>query len=319
MHGIQWPENTHTLVSFDENDDAGVYQVSKDLAVVQTVDFITPVVDDPYIFGQIAAANSLSDIFAMGARVHTVLNLVMYDSCNVTKAMLNDILRGGLDKIREAGGTVLGGHTIEDIEMKYGLAVTGLVHPKKYIRNNTSKPGDRLILTKPLGIGAITTAVKNEKAPQSAVDKAIFHMTFLNNIASEIAVEIGVSAMTDITGFGLLGHVYEMMHEGVSIELDHEAIPIIEEAYALAEMDSFPGGSKRNMNYFSQFVNFHDVSLSEGEKLLLFDAQTSGGLLLSVPEKKVKQLREKLHLAGINWAAEIGNVRESDTQTIKVR
>jgi len=318
MQGIDWIENAQTLVGFDENDDAGVYQISDDLAIVQTVDFITPVVDDPFIFGQIAAANSLSDIFAMGARVHTVLNLVMYDSCNVTKTMLNDILRGGLDKIKEAGGTVLGGHTIEDIEMKYGLAVTGLVHAKKYIRNNTTKPGDRLILTKPLGIGAITTALKNEKAPQSAIDEAIFHMTFLNKQASEIAVEVGVSAMTDITGFGLVGHLYEMTHEGVSIELDRSAIPIIKEAHALAAIDSFPGGSKRNMQYYSQFVTFNKPTLSEGEKLLLFDAQTSGGLVISVPRKKAKKLLEKLHSVGIGWATEIGEVEENELQKIRM-
>ena len=184
MHGIEWQKNACTLVSFDANDDAGVYKISDDTAIVQTVDFITPVVDDPYIFGQIAAANSLSDIFAMGARVHTAMNLVMYDSCNVTQEMLNDILRGGLDKVKEAGGVVLGGHTIEDIEMKYGLSVTGLVHPAKYVRNNTTQPGDRLILTKPLGMGVITTALKNGKAPQSAIEKAIFHMTHLNKTAS---------------------------------------------------------------------------------------------------------------------------------------
>jgi selenide,water dikinase len=316
MHGIEWQKNAHTLLSFDANDDAGVYQVSDDVAIVQTVDFITPVVDDPYIFGQIAAANSLSDIFAMGARVHTVMNLVMYDSCNVTQDMLNAILRGGLDKIQEAGGVVLGGHTIEDIEMKYGLSVTGLVHPDAYVRNNTTQPGDRLILTKPLGMGVITTALKAGKAPQSAIDKAIFHMTSLNKTASEVAVQLGVHAMTDVTGFGLLGHLYEMTHEGVSIEIEHKAIPIIEEAHALAELGTFPGGSKRNMKYYSQFVAFADPSLSEGEKLLLYDAQTSGGLLIAVAQDKADTLLESLRGAGIEWCAEIGKVYENKIREI---
>jgi len=308
MHGIEWQKNARTLVSFDVNDDAGVYQVSDDVAIVQTVDFITPVVDDPYTFGQIAAANSLSDIFAMGAQVHTVMNLVMYDACNVTHDMLKEILRGGLDKIQEAGGVVLGGHTIEDIEMKYGLSVTGLVHPNKYVRNNTTQPGDRLILTKPLGMGVITTALKEGKAPQKAIDKAIFHMTYLNKTASEIAVKLGAHAMTDVTGFGLLGHLYEMTHAGVSIEINHKAIPIIEEAHAFAELGTFPGGSKRNMKYYSQFVEFVDTSLSEGEKLLLFDAQTSGGLLIAVADENVETLLRSLREAGIEWCAEIGKV-----------
>ena len=310
MHGIEWQKNARTLVNFEENDDAGVYQVSDDMAIVQTVDFITPVVDDPYTFGQIAAANSLSDIFAMGALVQTVLNLVMYDSCSVTQEMLNDILRGGLDKIQEAGGIVLGGHTIEDIEMKYGLSVTGLVHPAKYIRNNTTQPSDRLILTKPLGMGVITTALKAGKAPQKAIEKAIFHMTFLNKTASEITVKIGAHAMTDVTGFGLLGHLYEMTHDGVAFEIDHQAIPIIGEAHALAELGIFPGGSKRNMKYYSQFVEFKNTSLSEGEKLLLFDAQTSGGLLIAVPEEKAEKLLELLRKAGLEWCVEIGRVRK---------
>ena len=228
MNGLKYPISPNTLVDFKTNDDSSVYKISDDIAMVQTVDFITPVVNDPYKFGQIAAANSLSDIFAMGAKVHTALNIVAYDNCHITKEMLHEILQGGLDKVKESGGVILGGHTIEDLEMKYGLSVTGIVHPKKFVRNNSIKSGDKIILTKPIGLGVITTGIKADMAPQSAIDKAAFHMSFLNKIASEIAIEIGVNAMTDVTGFGLLGHLYEMTNNSASVHLELNSIPIIE-------------------------------------------------------------------------------------------
>jgi len=301
-----------------DNDDSGVYKITDDIAIVQTVDFITPVVDDPYIYGQIAAANSLSDIYAMGAKVNTILNIVAYDNCHLTKQILHDILHGGMDKIREAGGVVLGGHTIEDIEMKYGLSVTGTVHPGKVLRNNTIKAGDRIILTKPLGMGVITTSLKAEMAPKSAVDKAIFHMSSLNKTASELAVEIGVSAMTDVTGFGLLGHMYEMINKQTSIELDHARIPIIEEAFDLAKSSLFPAGTIHNTDYYSSHVVFKNSSIEEYKRTLLFDAQTSGGLLISVPKEKADLLLDKIRSAGIEWAAVIAEVTDSTEHNIVV-
>jgi selenide, water dikinase len=316
MQGLEYPSSKNTLVSFESSDDAGVYKISDDCAIVQTVDFITPVVDDPFLYGKIAAANSLSDVFAMGAKVHTALNMVAYDSCNVTKEMLNEILQGGLEKIKEAGGVLLGGHTIEDLEMKYGLSVTGLIHPNKILRNNTIKPGDKIILTKPLGTGVITTAIKADLAPKSAIDKAVFHMSFLNKTASEIAVDIGVNAMTDVTGFGLIGHLFEMTRENVSVQLDCNSIPIINEAYEMAELGMFPAGSYNNREHFSHYIEYNKKLILDDKIMLMFDAQTSGGLLISVAKDKAANLLDKIKLAGIEWAEIVGEVRESKTRKI---
>lgn len=307
MYGLDYPTSENMLVGFETNDDAGVYKISEDQAIVQTLDFITPVVNDPYLYGQIAAANSLSDIFAMGAKVHTALNIVAYDSCNVSKEMLNDILRGGLDKVKEAEGVIIGGHSIEDLEMKYGMSVTGLVHPNKILRNCSVQEGDLLILTKPLGMGVITTAIKADMAPKSAIDKASFHMSFLNKKASELAVESGANALTDVTGFGLLGHLNEMLNNTFSVELDFQSIPIIEEVYDLAEMGLFPGGSYRNKEHLTGRISLQS-SISEDEEMLLYDAQTSGGLIISLPENKAYELIEKFKNAGMEWCKIIGRI-----------
>ena len=318
MGGLNFIKSSRTLVSFDSSDDAGVYQISDDIAIVQTVDFITPVVDDPFMYGKIAAANSLSDIFAMGAKVHTVLNLVAYDSCNVTKEMLNEILRGGLEKVQEAGGVLLGGHTIEDVEMKYGLSVTGLVHPNKFLRNNSIKPGDKIILKKPIGMGVITTSIKAGLASAGAIEKASFHMSFLNKTASEIAVEVGVNAMTDVTGFGLLGHLFEMTNPKSSIILDFNSVPIIEEAFELAEMGMFPAGSFNNRDHFKSKVNVANKALTDDQLMLMFDAQTSGGLLISVANEKATKLLDKLKLAGLEWCEIIGEVYQNSRRQIQI-
>ena len=285
---------------------------------MQTIDFITPVVDDPYLYGQIAATNSLSDIYAMGAKVDTALNIVAYDNCHLTKEMLHEILRGGIDKVREAGGVVLGGHTIEDIEMKYGLSVTGTIHPNKILRNNTIRSGDKIILTKPLGMGVITTSIKADEAPQSAIDKAVFHMKYLNKTASELAVEIGVNAMTDVTGFGLLGHLYEMINKDTSVELDFNSVPFIEEAFELAKMGFFPGGSFRNERYYKPHISLQNNSIAQHKLMLMYDAQTSGGLLISVPKERANFLLDKLKSAGIDWAAIVGEVSDSAKNNIVV-
>lgn len=298
-------------MGFDTSDDAGVFKVNDELALVQTLDFITPVVDDPYLYGQIAAANSLSDIFAMGATVQTVLNMVAYDSCHLTKEMLSDILRGGLDKVKESGGIVLGGHTVEDLEMKYGLAVTGYVHPQKILRNNTIKPGDKIILTKPLGMGVISTAIKAEMASKSAIDTAAFHMAYLNKKAAEIALEVGVNAMTDVTGFGLIGHMYEMTNKMASIEVDTDEIAIIKEAFEYASFGLFPSGSYNNMEHFKTKIKITNKNISDDKVMLMYDAQTSGGLMISVPGNKADILLSKLKSAGMEWCSIIAGVKDS--------
>jgi len=318
LNGLDFPTSSRTLVDRSDNDDSGVYKINDDVAIVQTVDFITSVVDDPYIYGQIAAANSLSDIYAMGAKVNTVLNIVAYDNCHLTKEILHEILHGGMDKVKEAGGVVLGGHTIEDIEMKYGLSVTGTVHTNKILRNNTIKQGDKIILTKPLGTGVITTSIKADEAPQSAIDNAIFHMSYLNKTASELAVEVGVNALTDVTGFGLLGHLHEMVNKDTSVTLDFNSIPFIEESFELAEMGFFPGGSFRNERYYQPFVKIDNNSIPNHKITLMYDAQTSGGLLISVPHEKATLLLDKLKTKGIEWAAIIGEVTDSRENDILV-
>jgi selenide, water dikinase len=306
--GLKFPMNENVLIGFEGSDDAGVFKISDNIALVQTVDFITPVVDDPYMYGCIAAANSLSDIFAMGAEVVSAMNIVAYDSCNVTKEMLSQILQGGIDKVREAGGVILGGHTITDIEMKYGLSVTGKVHPDKALRNSTVKTGDKLILTKPIGSGVITTAWKGDMASKEHIDKAAFWMAQLNKKASEIAVSTGVNAMTDVTGFGLLGHLSEMISDKHGVKLNFSEIPFMDGAKIYADQMLFPGGSKRNEKYFKPKVRENKIEYTD--LMLLFDAQTSGGLMISVEAKKAEDLLKKLHDAGIEIAAIIGEFND---------
>ena len=307
MKGLIYPKSDNLLVGIETNDDSGVFKLSDDIAIVQTLDFITPVVNDPYLYGQIAAANSLSDIFAMGAQVKTALNIVAYDSCHVTKEMLNEILRGGLDKVKESNGILLGGHSIEDLEMKYGMSVTGVVHPDRILKNCTVSAGDDLILTKPLGLGVITTAIKADMAPDSVITEASFHMSYLNKVASEVAVEHSANALTDVTGFGLLGHLNEMLDNKYSAELDFANIPIIEGALDLAEMGLFPGGSFRNRDHLNNEVKI-SADISEDQEMLLYDAQTSGGLIISVPHEQTDKLIESLHRKGITWCKKIGTV-----------
>lgn len=281
------------LVGFDTSDDGGVYLMNEDLATVQTADFITPVVDDPYLYGQIAAANSLSDIFAMGARVNTALNLVMFDSCHFSKEIMNEILKGGLSKVQECGGIIIGGHTIEDTQMKYGLSVLGTAHPKDIKRNNTGKVGDVLILTKPLGMGIMTTAIKADLLSPMGIQKATHTMAMLNQKGSISALKYQASAMTDVTGFGFLGHLSEMLNQHISFEIDSSAIKVFDEALELASMGIIPAGTYRNRDFLIDNVNIKD-DLNEDLKIALFDAQTSGGLLMSVGKAKSKDCIDEL-------------------------
>lgn len=287
------------LIGASTADDAAVYRISDDTAIVETVDFFTPVVDDPYTFGQIAAANALSDIYAMGARPLFALNIVAFPSKKLPLEVLEEILKGGADKVWEAGINVVGGHSIDDPEPKYGLVVTGTVHPDKVVANSTAKAGDSLILTKPLGIGIITTAIKREKASKAAIEKAVSVMSALNRDASEAMVAIGVSAATDITGFGLLGHLLEMVQgSGVGAKIYADKVPVIEEAWGYAREDIVPGGTKANLDYVNPCVQWGE-GIGEDAKLVLSDAQTSGGLLISVPKEKEGALISSLKNKGV--------------------
>ena len=318
MNGLDLPSNEHLLLGTESSDDAGIYQINDEQALVQTLDIITPVVDDPFLFGQIAAANSMSDIWAMGGKMLTAMNFVAYDNCHLTLDILREILAGGSDKVREAGGAILGGHTIEDVEMKYGLSVTGIVHPQKYLRNNTIQPGDLIILTKPLGMGVISTSIKGEMADEATIKEAGFQMAFLNKYASEAALRVGINAMTDVTGFGLIGHLNEMTAGQTAIELNYNKIPIIKAAFDLAEYGLFPAGAYRNEEYYEQFCKI-EINKPDSHRMLLFDPQTSGGLLLSVPEAKAEKLLAELIDSGIESASIIGQVILKSKYNVIVR
>lgn len=268
------------LVGLAEPDDAAVWQIDEDRAIVMTTDFFTPVVDDPYDYGAIAAANSLSDVYAMGGKPFLALNIAALPP-DLPAEILSEILRGGAEKAREAGVVIAGGHTIQDKEPKYGLVALGLVHPHKFFRKSGAKPGDFLILTKPLGFGTTTTALKRELAKEEHIHEAVRWMKKLNREASAIGQQIGLTTATDITGYSLLGHAWEIAAlSGVGLRFHFEAIPLIEGAKEYARQYIFPGGAFDNRLYFQEHVQF-DPRLSEPELMLLFDPQTSGGLLFA--------------------------------------
>ncbi len=301
------PNDEKILVGFDTSEDASVYQINEEQAIVQTLDFITPVVDDPYIYGQIAAANALSDVFAMGADVKTAMNIVGFDKKNISKEALGLILNGGNEKIKECGGVLLGGHTIESPEMYYGLSVTGMIHPNKVIRNNTPKIGHVLVLTKPLGMGILSTAIKRDLLPIETVKNCAKIMASLNYLPSKIMRKYEVSSCTDITGFGLLGHALECINDLVSFCISCSSVPIVFEAIDLANADVIPGGSKRNIKYVSDKVTFAD-NLPTHSKALLCDAQTSGGLLIAMKESDAIEYIKEIEELSFGYASIIGNV-----------
>lgn len=288
-------------------DDAGVYRLTPDLALVQTVDVFTPVVDDPYWFGVIAAANALSDVYAMGGTPRLALNIAGFPRAKLPLDILGQILRGGADKCQEAGVVVIGGHTLDDPEPKYGLAVTGTVRPDRIITNATARPGDRLVLTKPLGIGVITTGIKYEQTSPATVEEAIRVMAALNRPAADVMVEVGVSAATDVTGFGLLGHLYEMTRaSGVRARIWALQVPVLEEAWSLVRRGVVPGGTQRNRAALDGIVAWEGVE--EEAQVLLCDAQTSGGLLMSIPQDRVDRALSLLRERAVPTAAVIGEV-----------
>jgi len=302
------------LIDLNSSDDAAVYQINDSTAIVQTVDIITPVVDDPYYYGQIAAANSLSDVFAMGGMVHTGLNVVGFDGTNHSPEILQEILRGGESKIKECGGSIVGGHTIKTPEMLYGLSVMGTVHPQNIYRNNTPKVGDVLILTKPLGMGILTTAIKADKLPQERIKNVIEVLAQLNYKASLAMQDFYVSACTDITGFGLLGHAMEMAGDTVTISLHKSSVPIFKEVEQLALDGVIPGGSKSNQKYLEDRVQF-----KVAKDILLFDAQTSGGLLIAVSQEDASKLLNRLKNEGYIYSAIIGEVLKKEKYPIIVK
>ncbi|WP_055107124.1 selenide, water dikinase SelD [Paenibacillus ihumii] len=287
------------LVGTDTSDDAGVYKLNDELALVQTVDFFTPIVDDPYSFGQVAAANAISDIYAMGGKPLTALNIVAFPIRTLDKQVLADILRGAGDKMKEAGVTLVGGHSIDDNEPKFGLAVTGLIHPDKVRTNAGALPGDKLILTKPIGVGIMTTAIKKDKLSEAEVGRVTEVMATLNKTAAEKMEPFNVHACTDVTGFGLLGHALEMAKgSGVGIKISASSVPVLPRVRELAEEGFVPGGTKNNYAHVRDSITFPE-SLDEIGQWILCDAVTSGGLLISVAGDQAEELLSSLKQSGV--------------------
>ncbi|GLC32223.1 selenide, water dikinase [Clostridium omnivorum] len=281
------------IVGIETSDDAAVYKLNDEMATIQTLDFFTPVVDDPYTYGQIAAANSLSDVYAMGGKPIMALNIVCFPTC-LSMDILGEILRGGADKVIEAGAVVVGGHTVDDNEPKFGLSVTGIVHPQKVLKNCGCKVGEVIILTKPLGTGIINTAIKGEVASKDAYNTAVEVMATLNKYAAEIITKYPISACTDITGFGIMGHGYEMASgSNVTLKLFKDKIPYINEAKEYAEMGLVPEGSYNNRTYLQGKYELRDVP--EWMEDILFDPQTSGGLLFSCSEDESEKILKELN------------------------
>lgn len=309
MAGLKPKCPPEVLAGTKNSEDAGVFRLSSDLALVQTLDFLTPMVDDPMDFGRIAAANSLSDVYAMGARPITALNIVCFPAGDLPESLLQEVLAGGLEKIEEAGAVLLGGHSVEDAEFKYGLSVTGLVHPEKMVRNGGAVAGDVLILTKPIGTGVLTTAIKGKLASAGAAATLISAMKTLNAGASEIFCRFGVHAMTDITGFGLAGHALEMARaSSCLLRVQTAAVPLFPEVRDYAAMGLIPGGAYRNREFCGEGISF-EAGVERSLQDLMVDPQTSGGLLAALDGAVAADCLQALRDAGIA-AVGIGQVAE---------
>lgn len=302
------------LVGYDSHDDAAVYRLSEDIAMVQTLDFFPPMVQDPYLFGQIAAANALSDIYAMGGEVKTALNIVCFPE-QMDLNILGEIMRGGSEKVMEAGGILAGGHSIADDSVKYGLAVTGIVHPDRILANNTGRPGDVLILTKKLGVGIICTADRVGEASKEAMTEAAGSMTMLNRYAADIMKRYEIHACTDVTGFGFLGHLHEMMGDRLSCFIDSSQVPVMKEALHHAAEFLLTAAGQRNRNYVGNAVKFEHIPFAMEE--VLFDPQTSGGLLAAVKQEQAESLMMELRQAG-HPARIVGKITERRDTEIAV-
>ena len=304
------------IVGIETSDDAAVYKINDDVATIQTLDFFTPVVDDPYMFGQIAAANSLSDVYAMGGKPVVALNIVCFPNC-LNIDILGEILKGGADKVIEAGAVIIGGHTVSDDEPKYGLSVTGLVHPDKVLKNYGSKVGDVLILTKPIGTGILNTAIKAQMSSKEHYDEAVKVMSTLNKYSGEIIVNHNITACTDVTGFSLMGHGYEMASaSNVTFKIFKDKLPIIDGTNEYAKMGLVPAGSYNNRAYLDGKYKLIDVD--EVVEDILFDPQTSGGLLVSIPKEESKQLIDELNKLELKSSI-IGEVVELEEKNIIVQ
>ncbi len=316
--GLDLPVDPNVLVGLERADDAGVYRVSADLALVQTVDFFPPMVDDPFSFGQIAAANALSDIYAMGGVPKTAMNIVAFPSKTLDISILRAIIEGGLDKMREAGVVLVGGHTIEDSELKYGLSVTGYISPDRIMTKKNLQVGDCLILTKPLGTGIITTAIKAGLADQAVIDMVTMAMTTLNRVAALTMDSFQVHACTDITGFGFLGHLAEMVVDSeYGVRINASNVPIYSEALEWAAMGLIPAGAYNNKSFRGSFVDF-STDVNQNVQDLLYDPQTSGGLLIAVAARDAENLVDALKMNGIDCAAIVGEVVREPVSRIVV-
>jgi len=305
-------------VGLDRADDAGVYKVSDDIAIIQTVDFFTPIVDDPYWFGQIAAANALSDVYAMGGVPKTAMNLIAFPIKEMDISVLRQILQGGLDKMKEADVVLVGGHSVEDSELKYGLSVTGFVHPDRVLRKMDLAAGDRLVLTKPLGTGIINTAIKGGVASGEIIETVTHHMAALNRDAAKIMQKFPVHACTDITGFGLLGHIAEMVeNSGLGVEIRANNVPFLKEAFEYAGMGFVPAGTHNNRKFRECMVDI-SPDVDPVVQDILFDPQTSGGLLICVEAGSADDLLNSLIKKGMNWTAIIGEVLPEPKERILV-
>jgi cysteine desulfurase NifS/selenium donor protein len=318
LRKLPTPHDENIMVGTESADDAAVYFIEDDIAIVQTVDFFTPIVDDPYRFGQVAAANSLSDIYAMGAKPLFALNIVGFPSNRLPQSVLEAILRGAHDKAEEAGISIIGGHTVDDTEPKFGLAVTGKVHPSKIWTNKGAMPGDCLILTKPIGTGILSTGVKQGMTDKSIAEEIYRLMSSLNKSAAEALAQFDVHACTDVTGFGLAGHLHEMSSaSGVEVELDSAAVPVLDSARELAQMGVIPGGTISNIEFMEGKIMWPD-GIDQITKTLLCDAQTSGGLLVALDGGDSESAIEALHWAGVDRAVQIGQVVREGKGTIHV-
>jgi selenide,water dikinase len=307
------------IVGLERADDAGVYKVTDEIAIIQTVDFFTPIVDDPYWFGQIAAANALSDVYAMGGVPRTAMNLVAFPAKDMDIAVLRRIIQGGLDKMREAGVVLVGGHTVEDPELKYGLSVTGFIHPERVLVKKNLKVGDRLILTKPLGTGIISTAIKGRLATKEIIDQVTESMATLNKTAAEVMEDFPVHACTDITGFGFLGHLSEMVvGSGCGVRIEVSSVPVFPETLECCAMGLVPAGAYRNRDFRLFMVDFAP-SVERVLQDVLFDPQTSGGLLICVAPDKADELLKALKAKGIRDAAIVGEVIAEPKEKIVVQ
>ncbi|OFW01236.1 MAG: selenide, water dikinase SelD [Acidobacteria bacterium RIFCSPLOWO2_02_FULL_68_18] len=318
MHSLPPFHHPNLIVGTETFDDAGVFRLRDDLAIVNTVDFFTPIVDDPYTFGQIAAANALSDVYAMGGEPATALNIVGFPRGTLDLEVLTDIIRGGSERVRAAGAVVIGGHSIIDEELKYGMAVTGVIHPDRVVRNVGVQIGDALVLTKPLGTGIITTGLKRRKASAASLRAAVRSMVRLNDTASALMRTCPVHACSDVTGFGLLGHAFEMASgSGVTIVLEARALPLLPGARRLAQQGCLTGGCRRNRQYLKTKTSV-DRSIPSDLVEIALDPQTSGGLLVALPADRAEAFVEELRAKGIDAAARIGHATAAQGASVRL-